>query len=93
MKRSRARGSSRSRPPQFQLGPPVFITTLAIIVSAGALVRIAAAQGELWLDEIWSYRLAHLAASPFAILTSLHNDNNHYLNTLYLRSIPEGAST
>lgn len=56
-------------------------------------MRIAAAQGELWLDEIWSYRLAHLAASPLAILTSLHNDNNHYLNTLYLRSVPEGTST
>ena len=57
------------------------------------MVRIAAAQGELWLDEIWSYRLAHLAAGPLAIFTSLHNDNNHYLNTLYLRFIPEGTAS
>lgn len=57
------------------------------------MVRFAAAQGELWLDEIWSYRLAHLAAGPLAVLTSLHNDNNHYLNTLYLRSIPDGTAT
>jgi hypothetical protein len=92
LKRSRRQGS-RSRPPQIQLSPAAYFTTLAIIVFAGALVRFAAAQGELWLDEIWSYRLAHLAAGPLAVLTSLHNDNNHYLNTLYLRSIPDGTAS
>lgn len=58
----------------------------------GTALRVMAAQGELWLDEIWSYRLAQLAESPLAIFTALHNDNNHYLNTLYLRFVPEGTT-
>ena len=92
MKRSKSRGSSRPRASERPLHPTVFFAALAAIVVIGAVVRILAAQGELWLDEIWSYRLAHLAAGPLGILTGLHNDNNHYLNTLYLRFIPEGTS-
>ena len=93
MKRSTTRGRPRPRASERPLNPTVFFAVLAALVCVGAVLRILAAQGELWLDEIWSYRLAHLAASPLAIVTGLHNDNNHYLNTLYLRLIPAGTSS
>ena len=92
MKRSKSRGSSRLRASERSLHPTVFFAALSAILLIGAVVRLVAAQGELWLDEIWSYRLAHLAAGPLGIVSGLHNDNNHYLNTLYLRFIPDGTS-
>ena len=45
---------------------------------------IAAAAGDLWLDEIWSIEITRAASSPIEILTRFHHDNNHVLNTLFL---------
>src|SRR5262245_14982594 len=45
---------------------------------------IVAATGDLWLDEIWSIRVAQAARIPTEILTRFHHDNNHVLNTLFL---------
>ncbi len=56
---------------------------LAIAV-AGAALRLAAARGDLWLDEIWSVALARQAGSAWQVLTGIHHDNNHHLNTLWL---------
>ena len=53
------------------------------------MLRILAARGELWLDEIWSFRMVHLLASAAGIFTTLHHDNNHHLNSLYLYVLPE----
>jgi hypothetical protein len=62
---------------------------LALIVGAAAAIRVMAAWGELWLDEIWSVDLAHeIAGRPLAVFTSLHHDNNNHLNTLFLTLIP-----
>jgi hypothetical protein len=49
---------------------------------------VRAAHNDLWLDEIWSLKLARAAPSAMAIFT-LHHDNNNYLNTLYLHWLPE----
>jgi len=70
---------------------PLYWGTLAAIVVAAALVRMLAARGELWLDEIWSFRMAGLHSSPLAVFTGIHHDNNHHLNTLYLYFLPESA--
>ncbi|MEX2114704.1 MAG: hypothetical protein WD845_16045 [Pirellulales bacterium] len=62
----------------------------AILIAAGGL-RIAAAHNDLWLDEIWSLDLAGKVHAPIEVFTSLHHDNNHYLNTLWLWVVgPEG---
>ena len=45
---------------------------------------LVAATGDLWLDEIWSIRVAQAARIPTEILTRFHHDNNHVLNTLFL---------
>jgi hypothetical protein len=59
---------------------PLLLAVLLIAV----LLRIAAASNDLWLDEIWSLKLATGATSAADVFTGIHQDNNHYLNTLYL---------
>lgn len=58
---------------------------------AGVALRVGAARGDLWLDEIWSLELARQAGSLANVLSGLHHDNNHPLNTLWLLLAGEGA--
>jgi hypothetical protein len=65
---------------------------LAAIVALGLALRIAGAQGGLWLDEAWSVELAREAGNPLAIFLSLNHDNNHHLNTLWLQMVGRDAT-
>ena len=58
----------------------------------GAWLRWPALHGDLWMDEIWSFRIAHSEASPLGLLTHQTWANNHLLNTLWLRGLDEAAS-
>jgi hypothetical protein len=71
-----------SRPAFDRLPTAAWIAAGAILI-AGAALRIAGAQGELWLDEIWSLRLIDQIKAG-NLLPAIATDNNHYLNTLYL---------
>lgn len=51
----------------------------------GAALRLGAARGDLWLDEIWSLNLARVAPTALDVIWGLHFDNNDYLNTLWMR--------
>jgi len=55
-----------------------------VIVALAAVVRLLAARGDLWLDEIFTVALAEIASSPLAILTELPHENNHVLNTFFV---------
>jgi hypothetical protein len=57
---------------------------LGAIVTLGLALRIAGAQGALWLDEAWSAKQAHDAGTPLAIFLNINHDNNHHLNSLWL---------
>lgn len=50
----------------------------------GLSLRIAAARGDLWLDEIWSLELVGRLRSAGAVFWGISHDNNHYLNSLWL---------
>jgi hypothetical protein len=63
---------------------------LAALGLAGIALRVAGARGDLWLDEIVSVDLAEHARSFLDVLTGLHTDNNHYLNTEWLRLVGDG---
>ena len=63
-----------------------------VIVGIAIAVRVWAARGDLWLDEILSLERGLHAPSWLAVFTSLHSDNNHYLTTLWLRLLGEGRS-
>jgi hypothetical protein len=57
---------------------------IAVVVALAALVRLAATWNDLWLDEIWSLNLLGTLHSPAEIVTGLHHDNNHVLNSVFL---------
>ncbi|MHB1311236.1 MAG: ArnT family glycosyltransferase, partial [Gemmatimonadaceae bacterium] len=49
-----------------------------------SLLILAAARGDLWLDEVWSLEMARRARSMGDIFLRLKHDNNHPVNTLFL---------
>lgn len=81
------------QPPHAPQTSLVWIAVLAMIVIAGAGLRIAGARGDLWLDEIWSWNIANDDVASYAeIFTKAKIDNNHFLNTIILRAIGHDAS-
>jgi hypothetical protein len=62
----------------------------AVLLLAAAALRLAGINDQLWLDEIWSINLGHKADSVRDVLFSIHHDNNHWLNTLYLHFLGSG---
>ncbi len=65
------------------------IGTAILIVAA--VLRIAGAYNDLWLDELWSIYLAKPLQSSLQVFTGIHHDNNHYLNTLWIWEVgPDG---
>jgi hypothetical protein len=62
---------------------PTLLIGGAIVLLAAAL-RVAAARGCLWFDEMWSLTLVKSVTSPLGIFTSIHHDNNNHLNSLIL---------
>jgi hypothetical protein len=71
-----ARGGHRS--------PMTWPLLVCATVAVGALVRLAATRNDLWLDEIWTLELLGMIHSPLAILTVLHHDNNHVVNSFFV---------
>lgn len=56
---------------------------LAACLALFGLLRLFAAYGDFYVDEIWSFYFARQLNSPFEVF-ALNHDNNHILNTLYL---------
>lgn len=56
----------------------------AILTAAGAALRLRGAEGDLWLDEIWTLRLLERADSIGDVFLGIHHDNNHFLNSAWL---------
>src|SRR3954465_14588169 len=60
------------------------------VLALGAGLRLACTGAEFWLDELWSWTLAHEAPSFLGVLAIRH-DNSHALNSLWLRLWPAPA--
>ncbi len=56
---------------------------LAACLALFAALRLLAAAGDFYVDEIWSFFFARQLTSPLDAFR-LNHDNNHILNTLYL---------
>jgi hypothetical protein len=67
---------------------PIQLSLILALMFSSILI-IAAARGDLWLDEIWSILFASDAHSITDIFTLLQHDNNHPLNTLFLYFLGE----
>jgi hypothetical protein len=57
---------------------------LPILVCGGVALLVLAARGDLWFDEVWSLFFA-VSSESWSDLLNLRYDNNHMINTLYLR--------
>src|SRR2546423_14815001 len=67
---------------------------LAAITLVAAGLRVGGMFTEFWLDEIWSWLLAWDAErspvrSALDVFTRLYHDNNHWLNTIWIRWMGE----
>jgi hypothetical protein len=67
------------------------LLAIAAMMMVGLALRIAAAQGALWLDEAWSAVTAHDVGTPMRVFLTINHDNNHHLNTLWLQLVGLGA--
>jgi uncharacterized membrane protein len=65
--------------------PSRYAVLIGLATAIGAALRIAAANNDLWLDEIWSLKFAMNAKSYGDVLWGVSHDNNHILNTVWLR--------
>jgi uncharacterized membrane protein len=68
-----------------------FWLALALIAALGFALRVAGAQGALWLDEAWSAVMARDVGTPLGVFLSINHDNNHHLNSLWLQLVGFGA--
>jgi len=76
-----ATAATRSREPAVSSSRWWFSAALGVFVVAAGL-RVAAARGELWLDEVWSILLVETGVkSPIDVVYRLRHDNNHFLNS------------
>ncbi len=92
MEMSNAEPVSRDRdvgPPRRRYAALAVGLALGVILVGAAVLRVLASGGDLWLDEIWSLTLAASVEQPLDILTEIHHDNNHPLNTLCLYLLGE----
>jgi uncharacterized membrane protein len=60
---------------------------ILILALVGAILRIAASGGALWLDEAWSAVLADNVETPLGVFVQINHDNNHHLNSLWLQTV------
>jgi hypothetical protein len=71
----------------------LYLSGCILIVALAAVIRIRAAQNDLWLDEIWSLDFAATISSPAEVFTKIHHDNNHYFTTLWFYVIGPHSSS
>jgi len=62
---------------------------LTVAFLAGGILRFLSARDNLWFDEIWSVNFARSMQSVLDVF-SIHHDNNHILNTLWLYVVGTG---
>lgn len=65
--------------------------TLGLVLIVAIVLRVFAAFGELWFDEIVSLWHARSLSSPLDVLLIFH-DNNHPLNTVFLFLVGPNAA-
>ena len=60
---------------------------------AGAVVRVFAAQNDLWFDEVWTLQLLREGAHSFGdVFTNIKHGNNHHLCSLWMWLVGQNAS-
>jgi hypothetical protein len=69
------------------LSPRAALAGCALALLVGGALRVPGLATDLWLDEIWTWARVQDLHSPLGVFTSLHDSNNHYLNSLWIYAI------
>ena len=69
------------------LSPRTALAGCALALLVGGALRVPGLATDLWLDEIWTWARVQELHSPLGVFTSLHDSNNHYLNSLWIYAI------
>jgi hypothetical protein len=69
-----------------------FFWGVVALTAAGFLLRLFAARGDLWLDEIWSIQNLQHIDNVGGIFWGISQDNNHVLNSLWLWFVGPNAA-
>jgi hypothetical protein len=64
---------------------------MTLMIAIGAGLRLAGTRGDLWLDEIWTLALIEPISWVGEIFWGINNDNNHFLNSIYLYAVGADA--
>ncbi len=76
--------SLSSEPPAAPRPAPAEIVLGVILIAAAGLLRWRASLGEFWLDEVWTWQISQKLTWPGGLFYQLQEENNHYLNTLWI---------
>jgi hypothetical protein len=57
---------------------------VALVVAAGAVLRVLPGWSDFWLDEVWTWVSVRNLESATEIFTSIHHSNNNHLNSLLI---------
>jgi hypothetical protein len=71
----------------------VYICLIGFATLLGLALRLRAAHGDLWLDEIWTLLLLERAKTIGDVFIGVHHDNNHFLNSAWLWLVGPDAPT
>lgn len=74
------------------LAPRRALALCALAVLAGGLVRAQGLGTDFWLDEVWTWSRARALTGAQGVFTSLHDSNNHHLNTLWFYALGEAPA-
>lgn len=67
------------------------LPAILVLTVLGAALRIAAARGPLWLDEIWTFRVLEHVRAIRDVFLALPYDTNHPLTSAWLALVGPGA--
>jgi hypothetical protein len=62
----------------------MFILASSLILLIASILRIICMKNDLWFDEIWSIVMINSVGNVGDIITKLHHDNRHIINTLII---------
>jgi 4-amino-4-deoxy-L-arabinose transferase-like glycosyltransferase len=78
--------------PRADLSARAALVGCALALALGSALRLPGLATDLWLDEIWSVVRVEELHSPLGVFTSLHDSNNHYLQSLWLYVVGDASA-
>lgn len=67
------------------------VALAGLLLLAAGFLRWRASLGEFWLDEVWTWEISQKLTWPGGLFYQLQEENNHYLNTLWIWLLGQNA--